>query len=174
MQWGGPEEQAAERAAGNPNAVDWCDEALKVVESTMREYAAKHGPKAPTIAPTTVTTVKSNSRIVESEFDRHRRTLVEQASHDHYADWRAELRRYLGDVPDDVSKDTDVVDWWSVRQSFQLVCFITLIHFIRNMLRLIQFLHESQWMYVPSLLHLYHANSYSRLVERLPPIGAHV
>ncbi|KAJ8583126.1 hypothetical protein M405DRAFT_687773, partial [Rhizopogon salebrosus TDB-379] len=38
MQWGGPEEQAAERAAGNPNAVDWCDEALKVVESTMREY----------------------------------------------------------------------------------------------------------------------------------------
>ncbi|KAG0692014.1 hypothetical protein DFH29DRAFT_789975, partial [Suillus ampliporus] len=38
MQWGGPEEQAAEHAAGNPNAVDWCDEALKVVESTMAEY----------------------------------------------------------------------------------------------------------------------------------------
>ncbi|KAG1739814.1 uncharacterized protein EDB91DRAFT_1037218, partial [Suillus paluster] len=38
MQWGGPEEQAAEHAVGNLNAVDWCNEALKVVESTMTEY----------------------------------------------------------------------------------------------------------------------------------------
>jgi hypothetical protein len=134
MQWGSPEEQAAERTTGNPNAVDLCNEALKVVESTMREYAAKHGPKAPTIAPTTITTVQSNSCIVKSEFDGHHHTLVEQASHDHYANWHAELHHYLGDVPDNVSKDTDVVDWWSVHQSFQLVCFITLIHFIRNML----------------------------------------
>ncbi|KAG2347026.1 hypothetical protein BDR05DRAFT_839376, partial [Suillus weaverae] len=38
MQLGGPEEQAVERAVGNLNAVDWCDEALKVVELTMTEY----------------------------------------------------------------------------------------------------------------------------------------
>ncbi|KAG1837603.1 hypothetical protein C8R48DRAFT_559754, partial [Suillus tomentosus] len=38
MQWGGPEEQAKERAAGNPNAIDWYDEALQVVEAAMQEY----------------------------------------------------------------------------------------------------------------------------------------
>ncbi|KAG1722826.1 uncharacterized protein EDB91DRAFT_1036654, partial [Suillus paluster] len=106
MQWGGPEEQAVECAVGNLNAVDWYNEALKVVESTMTEYA-KHGPKA--LAHTIITAAKSNSHIIESEFDRHHRTLVEQASCDHHADWHAELRRYLSDVPDDVSKDTDVV-----------------------------------------------------------------
>ncbi|KAG1771367.1 hypothetical protein EV702DRAFT_947367, partial [Suillus placidus] len=38
MQWGSPEEQAVECTAGNPNTVNWCDEALKVVELTMTEY----------------------------------------------------------------------------------------------------------------------------------------
>ncbi|KAG1728190.1 uncharacterized protein EDB91DRAFT_1060754, partial [Suillus paluster] len=38
MAWGGPEEQAREHAAGNQNAKDWHDEALKVVEKTMKEY----------------------------------------------------------------------------------------------------------------------------------------
>jgi hypothetical protein len=34
--WGGPAEKAAEEAAGNPNAKDWQDEALKVLERTVR------------------------------------------------------------------------------------------------------------------------------------------
>ncbi|KAG2754229.1 hypothetical protein P692DRAFT_201667915, partial [Suillus brevipes Sb2] len=38
MQWGGPEEQVKERAARNPNAIDWYDEALQVVEAAMQEY----------------------------------------------------------------------------------------------------------------------------------------
>ena len=38
MAWGGQEEQEAEIAAGNPNAKNWHDEALKVVEETMRNY----------------------------------------------------------------------------------------------------------------------------------------
>jgi hypothetical protein len=25
-----------------------------------------------------------------------------------------ELRRYLKDVPEDVTRDTDIVEWWSV------------------------------------------------------------
>jgi hypothetical protein len=33
--WGGPEEQAIERAAGNYDAKDWQDEARKIVESTV-------------------------------------------------------------------------------------------------------------------------------------------
>ena len=33
--WGGPEEQASERAAGNRDAKDWQDEARKILEQTV-------------------------------------------------------------------------------------------------------------------------------------------
>jgi hypothetical protein len=35
MAWGGPEEQAEERANGNAAAKDWHDEALQIVERTV-------------------------------------------------------------------------------------------------------------------------------------------
>ncbi len=35
LAWGGPEEQAAEIEAGNPDAKDWQDEARKIVETTV-------------------------------------------------------------------------------------------------------------------------------------------
>jgi hypothetical protein len=35
LAWGGPEEQAVEIEAGNPNAKDWQDEARKIVETTV-------------------------------------------------------------------------------------------------------------------------------------------
>jgi hypothetical protein len=35
MAWGGAEEQAKERAAGNRNAKNWQDEARKLVEKTV-------------------------------------------------------------------------------------------------------------------------------------------
>ena len=35
MAWGGPEEQAAEIAQGNPDAKDWQDEAKKILENTV-------------------------------------------------------------------------------------------------------------------------------------------
>lgn len=38
MQWGGPEEQAKERAAGNANTVNWHDEAMKVLEWAIDDY----------------------------------------------------------------------------------------------------------------------------------------
>ena len=36
LNWGGPEEKAAEIAAGNLDAKDWHDEARKIVENTVR------------------------------------------------------------------------------------------------------------------------------------------
>jgi hypothetical protein len=36
LAWGGPVEQAAEIEAGNPDAKDWQDKALKIVEKTVR------------------------------------------------------------------------------------------------------------------------------------------
>jgi hypothetical protein len=35
LAWGGPEEQAAEIAAGNLGAKDWQDEAKKIVENAV-------------------------------------------------------------------------------------------------------------------------------------------
>lgn len=52
-----------------------------------------------------------------SEFDRHRLTLLTEATD---SEWQSELRRYLRDVPADVTRDTDIVAWWSVRQ----ICLI--------------------------------------------------
>jgi hypothetical protein len=49
-----------------------------------------------------------------SEFDRHRQTLLTQEED---GGWAAELRRYLKDVPADVTKETDIVEWWQVRAS---------------------------------------------------------
>ena len=46
-----------------------------------------------------------------SEFDRLRQTLVRQEEQV-VETWSAELRRYLKDMPADVSKDTDIVKWW--------------------------------------------------------------
>jgi hypothetical protein len=115
MAWGGPEEQAKERAAGNRNAKDWHDEALRVVEKTMEEYWNLHKQRpASSGTGDTMTTNPDGDSTVESEYDRHRRMLVQQAIYEHNAGWAAELRRYLKDMPEDVTKDTDIVQWWSV------------------------------------------------------------
>ena len=47
-----------------------------------------------------------------SDFDRHRQSLITQEEDDE--GWAAELRRYLKDMPADVSKETDIVEWWQV------------------------------------------------------------
>ncbi|KAG1872985.1 hypothetical protein DFJ58DRAFT_651917 [Suillus subalutaceus] len=112
MQWGGPEEQENEYAAGNPNTVDWHDEALKAVENIMEEYS-KHSSPPAAITPIP-SYMDSGAPTVESNYDHHRRTLVDQASREHNAGWHAELQCYLKDIPDDVSRDTDIIEWWSV------------------------------------------------------------
>ena len=38
MAWGGADEQRKEIEAGNTNAKDWHDEAMKTVEKTVEEY----------------------------------------------------------------------------------------------------------------------------------------
>lgn len=38
MAWGGHKEQQRKHLAGNLNAKNWHDEALKVVETTMEDY----------------------------------------------------------------------------------------------------------------------------------------
>jgi hypothetical protein len=48
---------------------------------------------------------------LKSEYDRYRQTLIAK---DDDEGWAAELRRYLNEMPADVTKDTDIVEWWQV------------------------------------------------------------
>jgi hypothetical protein len=50
-----------------------------------------------------------------SEYDIHRLALLNESISNE--DWQLELRRYLLDVPAEVTRDTDIVDWWSVSYS---------------------------------------------------------
>ena len=45
------------------------------------------------------------------DFDKHRETLLEA---DMEEGWAPELRRYLCSVHRDVTKHTDLVEWWQV------------------------------------------------------------
>ena len=47
-----------------------------------------------------------------SEFDKHRETLL---TADTEEGWAAELRRYTSTMQRDVTKNTDLVEWWQVR-----------------------------------------------------------
>ena len=124
MAWGGAEEQKREQEAGNALAKNWCDEALKVVEKMLEEYW--NSSSIDTSAGTTTNTVVSSTLepddngTLESEFDRHRRLLLVQSAGSIAEGWATELRRYLGDLPADVNKETNIVDWWAVSTYFYL------------------------------------------------------
>ena len=115
MAWGGPEEQQKECEAGNPHAKDWQHEALQVVEKTMEDYwkdsttnATCSGP----VVPATQPTIPSTELTLQSEFDQHHLRLVQDAGHKDSGGWKVELYHYLEDIPSDMSKHTDVIQWW--------------------------------------------------------------
>ena len=116
MAWGGADEQKKEVAAGNANAKDWHDEALKMVQKTVEEYWNEcKGSNAPTVAQASCSNNDSTHCPLESEYDRHRRHALEQtAMQVSSGGWKEELRRYLTDMPSDVFKDTDIIVWWTV------------------------------------------------------------
>jgi len=58
------------------------------------------------------TQAPDNNNSVLSEFDCHRLTLLSGQAGE---GWQAELHRYLKDMPANVTKDTDIVEWWQVR-----------------------------------------------------------
>ena len=126
LAWGGAEEQAKERAAGNRNAKNWHDKALQVIENTMQEYwqaaeaetaAVQQPPTKPKSKDLAPAVDHSSPETLGSEFDRHRRKLIEQASRDTSTmGWSAKLRCYLTELPQNASKDMDVISWWSVSE----------------------------------------------------------
>ena len=52
-----------------------------------------------------------------SEFDKHCETLLTANT---IEGWVAELHRYLSTMQLDVTKNTDLVEWWQVRHFFRI------------------------------------------------------
>lgn len=133
LAWGGPEEQAAEIAAGNPDAKDWQDEAKNIVKKTAShfilftqgsfdflppfEYMAQYYKDRPSAPAPNISMADDSEGVMPtivpilSEFDKHYETLL---SDDVNGGWASELRHYLGTMQCKVKKDTDLVEWWQV------------------------------------------------------------
>jgi len=57
---------------------------------------------------------------VLSEFDKHCKQLL---TDDAQEGWVSELCRYLSTMQGDVTKDTDLVEWWQVKSSKSGPCY---------------------------------------------------
>ena len=123
MAWGGPKEQKKELKAGNPNAKDWCDKALRVVERTLEEYWQDQVDSVDNKMIKTTTQDPVPSHPLKSEFDCHRRQQLQKSMRANSGRWKEELCQYLTDVADDVTKNTDIIRRW-------VVCFSYFFFFI--------------------------------------------
>ena len=133
LAWGGADEQAAEIAAGNPDAKDWQDEAKIIVEKTVcwlfyycnyntvlitTKQMAEYYRIRPSVAPIPASASSREPSITLSEFDKHRESLLIDDAEE---GWASELRRYLGTMQRDIRKDSDIVKWWQVSFSFMKI-----------------------------------------------------
>ena len=110
MVWGGPEEQEAEHAAGNPNAKNWHDVALKIVKDTMQAFW-KERPELGTRPDSVGMSEKGCcTNTLASEYDQHRHMLIKKSS----LGWSAKLCLYLSEIVEDVTRDMDIIAWWAV------------------------------------------------------------
>jgi hypothetical protein len=83
----------------------------------MEKYWKNNQPQAPLTNGETGdivtgdTAADTGSASVLSDYDRYRLTLLSTMERE---GWEAELRRYEGSMPSNVSPDTDIVMWWQV------------------------------------------------------------
>jgi hypothetical protein len=106
--------------------------------------------------------IVTNNAPVLSEFDKHRKQLL---TDDAQEGWVSELRRYLSTMQGDVTKDTDLVEWWQVRRSKCGPCH-PLTNFRRIMHNCILHLHALPSMYFPLKLRQFLVNGYSLAVNK--------
>ncbi|KAH9072194.1 hypothetical protein EDB83DRAFT_2516969 [Lactarius deliciosus] len=108
LAWRGEKEQSEERAMGNRNAKNWQDEARKIVEQTMEHYWKTQPREEDTMTMTSSPPPDTHAQSFLSEYDHHRQSLL---TLDHDDGWAAELHCYLKDIPANVTKETDIVEW---------------------------------------------------------------
>ena len=77
----------------------------------MAEYYDRRAPSTPPQQASHANMTADTDGHTLSEFDKLRETLL---ADDLEEGWASELRRYLGSMQRDVTKDTDLVEWWQV------------------------------------------------------------
>jgi hypothetical protein len=80
----------------------------------MEQYWKKH-LQSRTPSPAANNPLSDEDSTFETEFDRHRQKLIAASAKNE--GWAAELRRYLKDIAANVTKDTDIVQWWAVSRN---------------------------------------------------------
>ena len=130
MAWGGPKEQEAECANGNPNAKDWHDKVHKLVEKTMEGYWDDGCSTPATAVPHTNTVTASddmfpNENTLQSDYDCLCHKLIQQIVHDNGGGRKVKLCWYFGDWPPDLSRGTDIIEWWAVSAAYS---YLDLLH----------------------------------------------
>ena len=132
MAWGGPEEQQCEHASSNLNVKDWHNETHQMLERIAQVYwdAGSVVPSGTATVVGATTDVSQNENTLQSDYDHLHHELIQQQNvNDGGGGWKAKLHQYLGDQPCDVTRDTDVVEWWavSVTASFAYCILIVVV-----------------------------------------------
>ena len=122
MAWGGLEEQRKEQEAGNSHAKNWCNEALNIMKKTMPDYWDSNPAADPPACMETNISALEDNNTLESKFDHHRRSMVTQNIGSGGEGWATELHCYLDDLPSDVTKDTNIIEWWAVSTNSLMFC----------------------------------------------------
>jgi hypothetical protein len=86
-------------------------EILVLTTDQMAEYYSHRDPSTPSQRPNRADPAANSDGPTLSEFDKLHETLL---TDDIEEGWASELRRYLGIMQRDVTKDTDLVEWWQV------------------------------------------------------------
>jgi hypothetical protein len=136
----------------------------------MAEYWATRPRALPDTPPPFTPSTSDDERPAASflsEFDRHRLQLVLQSNDE---EWQSELRRYLDDVPADVTRDIDIVKWWQVCRLLIINQNLNTRHRYRTMQRYIQHLLGSPSMCYLVKRRLFRVNGYSRAANSRPQI----
>lgn len=84
----------------------------------MEEYYQRRPGRSSTSKPENE---DPENKTILSEYDRYRQLLVEK---DDDEGWASELRRYLKARPADVTKDTDIIQWWQVHSFHSITSII--------------------------------------------------
>ena len=114
MAWGGLEEQRKKQEVGNPHAKNWCNEALNIMKKTMQDYWDSNPAADPPAHMETNISALEDNNTLESKFDRHCRSMITQNIGSGGEGWAIELHHYLDDLSSDVTKDTNIIEWWVV------------------------------------------------------------
>jgi hypothetical protein len=113
--------------------------------------------------------VDSDEDDLNREFAHYRQTLV---SKDGSAEgWAAELRRYLNDMPADVNKDMNIVEYWQVWSI--VILSARLLMYFRITITSTRHLDESRWTFSLVKHPQCHASGFSHRRNKSQMIDGH-